>query len=68
MLATRCSLPTHVGSVIGYTAIVGAVSLLFGDLAVGLGLYGPLAAIGMCTAVLFAVKSFFGKRVVTQPA
>ena len=48
VLATRCSLPTHIGTVFGYTALVGAVAVLFGDLAVGLGLYGPVAALGVC--------------------
>ena len=47
----------------GYTAIVGAVALLFGDLAVGLGLYGPFAALGVCTAVLAAIKGVFGRQV-----
>ena len=54
------------GTVIGYMAIVGAVALIFGDLAVGLGLYGPLTAVGVCAAILFLIKMIFG-RVVTPP-
>ena len=60
VLATRCELPTHIGTCIGYTAIVGLVALLFGDLAVGIGVYGPVTALGVCFAILFGIKRFAG--------
>ena len=63
VLATRCSLPLHISTLLPYTCLVGAVSLVFGDLAVGLGLYGPLAALGMCAAVLAAIKLAIGRPV-----
>lgn len=63
VLATRCSLTKHVGTVIGYTALVGAISLIFGDLAVGLGLYGPTVAFGLMAAVMLGVQTVFGRRV-----
>ena len=63
VLATRCSLPVHIATCIGYTAIVALVALVFGDLAVGLGLYGAVPALGVCAAVLLAIKTFFGRVV-----
>ena len=68
VLATRCSLPVHIGTAIGYTAIVGLVALIFGDLAVGLGLYGPLPALGVCAAVLLAIKTIAGRLVEPRKA
>lgn len=62
VLATRCSLTQHVGTIIGYTAFIGAVSLVFGDLAVGLGLYGPAVALALSAAVMGAVLTVFGRR------
>ena len=66
VLATRCEITKHVGTVIGYCAVVGLVALIFGDLAVGLGLYGPLAAVGVCAALLTAIKLLVGRLV--EPA
>ena len=40
VLATRCGLADHVRTTIVYTGVVGLVSLVFGDIAVGLGIYG----------------------------
>ena len=40
LLATRCDLATHIRTILPYAALAGVVSLVFGDLAVGLGLYG----------------------------
>ena len=66
VLATRCTVADHIATCIGYTALVGAISLVFGDLAVGLGLYGALPALGVCVGLLLAIKAVLGKRVVTQ--
>ena len=63
VLATRCSLTAHIATAIGYTTIVALVALVFGDLAVGLGLYGPIPALGVCAAALLAIKTFFGRVV-----
>jgi len=63
VLATRCSLPLHIGTLLGYTCLVGAIALVFGDLAVGLGLYGPLMAISVCTALMTAIKFIVGRPV-----
>ena len=62
-LATRCSLQLHISTVIGYTCLVALIALIFGDLAVGLGLYGPLAALGVCTALMTAIKLLVGRPV-----
>jgi hypothetical protein len=45
-----------------YVALAGLVALVFGDLAVGLGLYPPLAAIGVCTGVLYVAHNFLSRR------
>ena len=34
----------------------------FGDLAVGLGLYPPLAALGVCFGVLYGAHELFSRR------
>ena len=39
------------------------IALIFGDLSVGLGLYGPLAALGVCTALMTAIKLLVGRPV-----
>ena len=62
VLATRCPLTTHVRTILGYTGIVGAIALLFGDLAVGLRLYSPAAALGVCAALMAALKAALGRR------
>ena len=62
VLATKCNLATHVRTAITYCGVVGAVSLLFGDLAVGLGLYGPVVALGLCSAVLLLLKLLLGRK------
>ena len=45
-----------------YAALAGVVSLVFGDLAVGLGLYGPTAALAACAAVLATFKLVVGRK------
>jgi len=67
VLATRCALPTHISTCLGYTALVAVVSLVFGDLAVGLGLYGPFAGLTVCSAVLLGVKALVGRSVEAAP-
>jgi len=65
VLATRCSLPLHISTLLGYTCLVGAIALIFGDLAVGLGLYGPLVALGVCGALMAVIKVVVGRPVDT---
>ncbi|KAL1511864.1 hypothetical protein AB1Y20_005148 [Prymnesium parvum] len=61
VLATRCALATHVRTALAYCGVVGVVSLLFGDIAVGLGLYGPGIAVALCSAVVVLLKFVFGR-------
>ena len=62
VLATRCDLATHIRTILPYAALAGVVSLVFGDLAVGLGLYGPTAALAACAAVLATFKLVVGRK------
>ena len=48
---TRRSRPEHIRTVLGYASLVGAIALIFGDIAVGLQLYGPLTALAVCSAL-----------------
>jgi Na+/H+ antiporter NhaC len=64
-LATRVPLATHVRTLFPYAGLVGIVSLIFGDLACGLGVPSGVA-LGMCTLALALAQwilSRTGKRV-----
>jgi len=67
VLSTRCALATHVRSAVAYCGVVGAISLIFGDVAVGLGLYGPGVAIAVCTAVIVLLKALLGRVPTPRP-
>jgi len=60
-LATRCGLAEHVRTIIPYTALAGAVALVCGDLAVGLGLCSAGGGIVLCTLTLLALKLLLGR-------
>jgi Na+/H+ antiporter NhaC len=61
-LACRINLQEHVTTAGPYACLVGLSCLLLGDLPVGLGVYGPFAALGVIWTAQTAVLSFFGKR------
>lgn len=61
-LATRTPVDAHVKMSTPYVALAGLVALVFGDLAVGLGAYPPLAAIGVCTGVLYVAHKWLTRR------
>lgn len=63
VLATRCDLSTHVRTALLYSATAGIISLVLGDLAVGLGLYGPAVALALIGGTLCGVLRIFGKRI-----
>lgn len=59
--AAGCTTSEHVNTQLPYAVLVGIVSLLLGDLAVGLELYPSWVAYPLGAAVLFAVVRFAGK-------
>lgn len=61
-LATRTSVDAHVKTCAPYVGLAGFVALVFGDLAVGLGAYPPLAALGVCTGVLYVAHTVLARR------
>jgi len=67
-LATRCPIDFHVQTCLPYVGLAGFVALVFGDLAVGLGLYSALPAVGVCTGVLYAAHILLARRQVSMDA
>jgi Na+/H+ antiporter NhaC len=62
-MASSCDHVDHVRTQLPYAAAVGGVSLVFGELATGLGLYGaPVALVVGAIAIALLVR-FLGKRV-----
>ena len=62
VLATKCNLATHVRTAAFYTAFIGAVSIIFGDLAVALGIYGAGVGVAVCAAAILAGQLLLGRR------
>jgi len=60
-MASSCDHVDHVRTQLPYALAVGGVSLVIGEIAVGLGLYGPWVALLLGAASLFAVVRFVGK-------
>ncbi|EOD03682.1 hypothetical protein EMIHUDRAFT_466337 [Emiliania huxleyi CCMP1516] len=60
VLASRCDLQAHVATITPYALLAAATALLFGSVPVGLGLYGPLAALAVGVAAMGAAIAVFG--------
>ena len=63
VLAARMPLADHVATAGPYAILVGLVSLIIGDVGMGLGLYGPFAALGLVIATQTAFLGWFGRKV-----
>ena len=50
----------HVATITPYALLAAAAALLFGSVPVGLGLYGPLAALAVGVAAMGAAIAVFG--------
>lgn len=62
-MASSCDHIDHVRTQLPYALLVGVVSLVFGDLAVGLGVYPGWVGLVVGALVLLAVLRFAGKTV-----
>ena len=62
VLAARMPLADHVATAGPYAILVGLVSLIIGDVGMGLGLYGPFAALGLVIATQTAFLGWFGRK------
>lgn len=62
VLATRSDLTALVRGSLFYCGVVGAVSLVVGDVAVGLGLYGAGPAVVLCSALMFGINLVAGRK------
>lgn len=64
-MASSCDHVDHVRTQLPYALAVGGVSLVVGELATGLGLYGPWVALLLGTVALALLVRFAGKPVET---
>ena len=55
VLATKCDLQAHVRTIGPYSLLVALLAIGLGSIPVALGLYGPLTAIAVCTAAMWAI-------------
>ncbi|CAM9153916.1 unnamed protein product, partial [Choristocarpus tenellus] len=60
-LATGCSLTDHIRTISPYTFIVGTLSIILGNIPVGLGLYGPWMALAIGAIVLTGLVYSLGE-------
>ena len=60
-MASSCDHVDHVRTQLPYALAVGGVSLVIGEIAVGLGLWGPWVALLLGAVALFAIVRFLGK-------
>ncbi|MBX3273443.1 MAG: hypothetical protein KF729_24480 [Sandaracinaceae bacterium] len=60
-MASSCDHVDHVRTQLPYALAVGGVSLVAGELAMGLGLYGPWVALLVGAVMLFLLVRFLGK-------
>ena len=61
VLATGCDLQAHIATVTPYALLAAAVALFAGSIPVAAGLYGPLTALAVGTAVLGATVWLAGE-------
>ena len=61
-MATECVLSDHVRTQLPYAVVVGIVSVIIGDIGVGLGWWNSWVALGLGCAVLTALVFGIGKR------
>jgi len=61
-MASACDHVDHVRTQLPYALLVAAISILFGDLACGLGLYGAGLGLALAAVALFAVLRLWGRR------
>ena len=64
-MASSCDHVDHVRTQLPYALAVGGVSLVVGELATGLGLWGPWVALLLGTLALAGIVRFAGKPVET---
>ncbi len=62
-MAAGCEHMEHVRTQLPYALVVGVVSVVLGDLATGMGLYGPFVGLALGMALLWAVVELKGKPV-----
>jgi Na+/H+ antiporter NhaC len=61
-LATRVPLQDHVTTSYPYAILIGILAIVLGDLPIGLGLYGPFAALGAIIVAQTGYLVFFGRK------
>jgi Na+/H+ antiporter NhaC len=66
-MASSCDHVDHVRTQLPYALLVGGVSLVVGELATGLGLYGPLVALLVGMALLAVLVRVLGRPVPPPP-
>lgn len=62
-LSAQIPLKNHVRSILPYSLLVATVSVLGGTLPIGLNLFSPFTAFGICLAVLLLAVVFCGTKV-----
>ena len=61
-IATECELTDHVRTQLPYAVVVGVVSVVIGEIGVGLGWWNSWIALSLGCAVLGALVFGFGTR------
>ena len=67
MLATRIPLAAHVATAAPYALLIGACSLVLGDIGMGLKLYGPAVALALVAAAQTTFLSVVGRKAKNAP-
>ncbi|RLN82761.1 hypothetical protein BBJ28_00023203, partial [Nothophytophthora sp. Chile5] len=65
-LSAHVPLENHVRSILPYAVLVGVVAVVGGSLPIGMRIFSPFTAFGVCLAVLLLIVFFFGTRVNTR--
>ncbi|RLN89896.1 hypothetical protein BBJ28_00005944 [Nothophytophthora sp. Chile5] len=65
-LSAHVPLENHVRSILPYAVLVGLVAVVGGSLPIGMRIFSPFTAFGVCLAVLLLIVFFFGTRVNTR--